>query len=152
MANEPILTIVGNLVADPELRYTQNGLAVANFTIASTPRTLDKSTNEWTDGEALFLRASIWKEHAEHVAASLSKGMRVIAQGRLKNRSYEDKEGNQRTSLEFEVEEIGPALRYATAVVTRSTGNGNQAQNRQRLNPSQGQAAPVGQYSDETPF
>lgn len=124
MTNETIITVIGNLTADAELRYTQNGLAVANFTIASTPRTFDRAANEWKDGEALFLRASVWKEFAEHVAGSLTKGMRVIAQGYLKQRSYQDREGNQRTATELEILEIGPSLRYATAQVTRaSSGN-----------------------------
>ena len=120
MAGETIITVVGNLTADPELRYTQNGLAVANFTIASTPRNFDRATNDWKDGEALFLRASVWREFAEHVAGSLTKGSRVIATGRLKQRSYETKEGEKRTSIELEVDEIGPSLRYATAQVTRA--------------------------------
>jgi single-strand DNA-binding protein len=125
MAGETVITVVGNLTADPELRYTQGGLAVANFTIASTPRTFDRQANEWKDGEALFLRASVWREFAEHVASSLQKGSRVIAQGRLKQRSYQDKEGQNRTSIELEIDEIGPSLRYATAQVTRaSSGNG----------------------------
>src|SRR3712207_4870947 len=124
MAGETIITVAGNLTADPELRYTQNGLAVANFTIASTPRSFDRASNDWKDGEALFLRASCWREFAEHVAGSLTKGSRVIAQGRLKQRSYETKEGEKRTSIELEVDEIGPSLRYATAQVTRATGGG----------------------------
>lgn len=119
MANETVVTIIGNLTDTPELRYTQNGLPVANFTIASTPRTFDRQANEWKDGEALFLRASVWREFAEHVAGSLTKGMRVIAQGRLRQRSYQDREGNNRTAIELEVDEIGPSLRYATAQVTR---------------------------------
>jgi single-strand DNA-binding protein len=123
MAGETIITVVGNLTADPELRYTQSGLAVANFTIASTPRTFDRQANEWKDGEALFLRASCWREFAEHVAGSLTKGTRVIASGRLKQRSYETKEGEKRTSIELEVDEIGPSLRYATASVTRAQSN-----------------------------
>ncbi|MGN7968999.1 single-stranded DNA-binding protein [Microbacterium sp. 22296] len=122
MAGETIITVVGNLTADPELRYTQNGLPVANFTIASTPRTFDRQANEWKDGDALFLRASVWREFAEHVAGSLTKGSRVIATGRLKQQSYQDKEGNNRTSIVLEVDEIGPSLRYATAQVTRATG------------------------------
>jgi len=122
MAGETIITVVGNLTADPELRYTQNGLPVANFTIASTPRNFDRQANEWKDGEALFLRASVWREFAEHVAGSLTKGMRVIATGRLKQRSYQDREGNNRTAIELEVDEIGPSLRYATAQVTRAAG------------------------------
>ena len=123
MAGETITTIVGNLTADPELRYTQNGLAVANFTIASTPRSFDRQSNEWKDGEALFLRASVWREFAEHVAGSLTKGSRVIASGRLKQRSYETKEGEKRTTIELEVDEIGPSLKYATASVTRAQSN-----------------------------
>src|SRR5690606_6787830 len=103
MAGETIITVVGNLTADPELRYTQNGLTVANFTIASTPRTFDRQSNEWKDGDALFLRASAWREFAEHVAGSLTKGMRVVAQGRLTQKSYQDKEGKSRTSIELEV-------------------------------------------------
>ncbi|BDZ48663.1 single-stranded DNA-binding protein [Frondihabitans sucicola] len=123
MAGETVITVVGNLTSDPELRYTQNGLAVANFTIASTPRTFDRASNEWKDGEALFLRASVWREFAEHVAASLTKGSRVMAQGRLKQRSYETKEGEKRTSMELEIDEIGPSLRYATAQVTRASSS-----------------------------
>lgn len=125
MAGETIITVVGNLTADPELRYTQNGLAVANFTIASTPRTFDRASNEWKDGDALFLRASVWREFAENVAGTLSKGARVIATGRLKQRNYETKEGEKRTSFEIEVDEIGPSLRYATAQVTRTTSGGS---------------------------
>jgi single-strand DNA-binding protein len=123
MAGETIITVVGNLTADPELRYTQNGVAVANFTIASTPRTFDRASGEWKDGEALFLRASVWREFAEHVANSLTKGSRVIASGRLRQRSYETKEGEKRTSIELEVDEIGPSLRYATAAITRVPSN-----------------------------
>ena len=124
MAGETVITVVGNLTADPELRYTQNGLAVANFTIASTPRTFDRQANEWKDGEALFLRASVWREFAEHVAQSLTKGSRVIAQGRLKQRSFETQQGEKRTVIELEVDEIGPSLCYATAQVTRTSGGG----------------------------
>ncbi|WP_454113519.1 single-stranded DNA-binding protein [Microbacterium maritypicum] len=124
--NDTQITVIGNLTADPELRFTQNGVAVTNFTIASTPRAFDRQANEWKDGEALFLRASVWKEFAEHVAGSLTKGMRVIAQGRLRQRSYQDREGNQRTAIELEVDEIGPSLRYATAQVTRSAAGGGQ--------------------------
>lgn len=121
---DTVITVVGNLTSDPELRFTANGLAVANFTIASTPRTFDRATNEWKDGEALFLRASVWREFAENVAATLSKGMRVVATGKLKQRSYETREGEKRTAIELEVDEIGPSLRYAKAQVTRSTGQG----------------------------
>jgi len=127
MAGETVITVIGNLTADPELRYTQNGLPVANFTIASTPRTFDRQANEWKDGEALFLRASVWREFAEHVAQSLTKGSRVIATGLLKQRSYQDREGNNRTSIELEVEEIGPSLRYATADVYRAQDNGQRS-------------------------
>ena len=124
MANETIITVVGNLTAAPELRFTPNGAAVANFTVASTPRTFDRQTNEWKDGEALFLRCSVWKEVAENVAESLDKGMRVIVQGRLKARSYDDKDGNRRASWELDVDEIGPALKFATAKVTRAQRGG----------------------------
>jgi single-strand DNA-binding protein len=164
MAGETIITVVGNLTADPELRYTQNGLAVANFTIASTPRTFDRQANDWKDGEALFLRASCWREFAEHVAGSLTKGSRVIATGRLKQRSYETKEGEKRTAIELEVDEIGPSLRYATAQVTRASG-GNAGGGRPQsavadepwgAAPASGGADDVwntpGSYNDETPF
>ena len=120
MANvDSVITLAGNLTGDPELRYTQGGLAVANFTIASTPRTFDAASNEWKDGEPLFLRASVWREFAENVAQSLKKGARVLATGRLKQRSYETNEGEKRTSYELEVHEIGPSLRYAVATVER---------------------------------
>jgi len=124
MANDTVITVIGNLTADPELRFTPSGAAVTNFTIASTPRYFDKQSNEWKDSEALFLRCNIWREYAENVAESLSKGMRVIAQGKLKQRSYETKEGEQRTVIELEVEEIGPALRYATARVNKTPRGG----------------------------
>ncbi len=124
MAGETIITVVGNLTADPELRFTPSGAPVANFTIASTPRTFDRQSNEWRDGDTLFLNCSIWRQAAEHVAESLQKGMRVVAQGRLKARSYETREGEKRTVMELDVDEIGPSLRYATAKVTRSTGGG----------------------------
>jgi single-strand DNA-binding protein len=166
MAGETVIAVVGNLTSDPELRYTQNGLAVANFTVASTPRTLDRQSNEWKDGEALFLRCSVWREFAEHVASSLTKGSRVIVQGRLKQRSYETKEGEKRTSFELDVDEIGPSLRYATAAVTRAAssreggapaglggppagqqGGGQGAGGGDVWNTPQG-----GSYNDETPF
>ena len=124
MAGETVITVVGNLTADPELRFTPNGAAVANFTVASTPRTFDRQTNEWKDGEALFLRCSVWREAAENVAESLTKGMRVIVQGRLRARSYDDRDGNRRTSWELDVDEVGPALRFATAKVTRAQRGG----------------------------
>ena len=166
MAGETVITVVGNLTSDPELRYTQNGLAVANFTIASTPRSFDRASNDWKDGDALFLRASVWREFAEHVAGSLTKGSRVVATGRLKQRSYETKEGEKRTSIELEIDEIGPSLRYATAQVTRTSSS------REGGGGARGGSAPVteepwaasapeaagdvwntpGSYSDETPF
>ncbi|WP_211877301.1 single-stranded DNA-binding protein [Pseudarthrobacter albicanus] len=133
MAGETTITVIGNLTSDPELRFTPSGSAVANFTIASTPRTFDRQSNEWKDGETLFLRASVWREAAENVAESLTKGMRVIVSGRLKSRSYETKEGEKRTVIELEVDEIGPSLRYANAKVNRTqrssgggAGNGSQ--------------------------
>jgi len=112
MAGDTVITVIGNLTADPDLRFTPSGAAVSNFTIASTPRMFDKTTNEWKDGEALFLRCSIWRQPAEHVAESLTKGDRVIAQGRLKQRSYETNEGEKRTVVELEVDEIGPSLKF----------------------------------------
>jgi single-strand DNA-binding protein len=124
MAGETTITLVGNLTADPELRFTPSGAAVANFTVASTPRTFDRQTNEWKDGDAMFLSCAVWRQAAENVAESLQKGMRVIVQGRLKSRSYETREGERRTVFEIDVDEIGPALKYATAKVTRSSGGG----------------------------
>lgn len=121
MANETTITIIGNLVADVELRFTPSGAAVANFTVASTPRTFDKNANEWKDGDTLFLPCSIWRDAAEHCAESLTKGTRVIVQGRLQQRSYDDREGNKRTIYEVAVDEVGPSLLRATAVVTRAT-------------------------------
>lgn len=157
MAGETIVTVVGNLTADPELRYTQNGLAVANFTIASTPRSFDRASNEWKDGEALFLRASVWREFAENVAGTLTKGMRVIATGRLKQRSYETKEGEKRSTIELEVDEIGPSLRYAKASVTRQSSGkaGGEDAWAQAPAVSAGGADPwatPGVTSDDTPF
>jgi single-strand DNA-binding protein len=124
MAGETVITVVGNLVDDPELRFTPSGAAVANFRIASTPRTFDKQTNEWKDGDALFLSCSVWRQAAENVAESLQKGMRVVVQGRLKSRQYETREGEKRTVFEIEVEEVGPSLKYATAKVTRAQRSG----------------------------
>ena len=125
MAGETVITVVGNLTDDPELRFTPSGAAVASFTVASTPRMFDKNTNEWKDGDALFLRCSIWRQAAENVAESLTKGMRVVVQGRLRQRSYETREGEKRTVVELEVEEVGPSLKYATAKVTKaSRGSG----------------------------
>lgn len=160
MAGETVITVIGNLTSDPELRYTQGGLAVANFTIASTPRNFDRASNDWKDGEALFLRASVWREFAEHVAGSLTKGSRVIATGRLKQRSYETKEGERRTSLELEIDEIGPSLRYATASVTRVTASGAPATAGHPAAPNDGWHQPGpsdanaqgGHFPDETPF
>jgi single-strand DNA-binding protein len=129
VAGDTVLTIVGNLVSDPELRFTPSGAAVANFTVASTPRMFDKQTSEWKDGDPLFLRCSIWRQAAENVAESLSKGMAVIVQGRLKQRSYETKEGEKRTVYEMDAEEVGPSLKWATAKVTKASrgGGGSQA-------------------------
>ena len=124
MAGETVITVVGNLVDDPELRFTPSGAAVANFRIASTPRTFDRQTNEWKDGDALFLTCSVWRQAAENVAESLQKGMRVVVQGRLKSRQYETREGEKRTVFEIEVEEVGPSLKYATAKVTRAARSG----------------------------
>ena len=125
MAGETTITVVGNLTADPELRFTQAGAAVASFTVASTPRTFDRASGEWKDGEALFLRCSIWRQAAENVAESLTRGMRVIVQGRLRQRSFDTKEGEKRTVIEMEVDEVGPSLRYATAKVNKaSRGSG----------------------------
>jgi single-strand DNA-binding protein len=124
MAGETTITLVGNLTADPELRFTPSGAAVANFTVASTPRTFDRQTNEWRDGDAMFLNCAVWRQAAENVAESLQKGMRVIVQGRLRSRSYETREGERRTVFEIDVDEIGPALKYATAKVSRNTGGG----------------------------
>ena len=124
MAGETVITVVGNLVDDPELRFTPSGAAVANFRIASTPRTFDRQTNEWKDGDALFLSCSVWRQAAENVAESLQRGMRVIVQGRLKQRSYETREGEKRTVFELDVDEVGPSLKYATAKVTRASRSG----------------------------
>ncbi len=159
MAGETIITVVGNLTSDPELRYTQNGLAVANFTIASTPRNFDRASNEFKDGESLFMRASLWREFAEQVAGSLTKGTRVIATGRLVQRDYQTKEGEKRTSIELQVDEIGPSLKYATAQVTRVTKTGSPDTRPQSTptdggwhteQPGGGGADPA--FHDETPF
>ena len=131
MANEPVLTLVGNLTVDPELRFTGNGAAVANFTVASTPRTFDRTTNEWLDGEPLFIRCSAWKSLAENAAESLRKGMRVIVSGRLGARSYETREGEKRTVHELDVEEVGPSLRFATVSVQRTEQRASDAARQQ---------------------
>ncbi|MFT0849054.1 single-stranded DNA-binding protein [Actinomycetaceae bacterium L2_0104] len=127
MANEPVITIVGNLTGDPELRYVSSGTPVASFTVASTPRSLNRQTNQWEDGEAMFVRCSVWREYAENVAESLTKGMRVVVTGRMTVRSYEYN-GQQRTSIELQVDEIGPSLRYARAQVTRVQGSSQPSQ------------------------
>jgi len=124
MAGETVITVVGNLTADPELRFTPSGAAVASFTVASTPRTFDRQANEFKDGETLFMRCSVWREAAENVAESLTKGTRVIVQGRLVQRSFETREGEKRTVVEMQVDEVGPSMRYATAKVTRSQRGG----------------------------
>ena len=124
MSGETVITVIGNLVDDPELRFTPNGAAVAKFRVASTPRTYNKQTQAWQDGESLFLPCQVWRQQAEHVAESLAKGMRVIVQGRLRQRSYEDREGVKRTVFELDVEEVGPSLRNATARVTKADGGG----------------------------
>ncbi|WP_033214206.1 single-stranded DNA-binding protein [Kitasatospora phosalacinea] len=124
MAGETVITLVGNLVDDPELRFTPSGAAVAKFRIASTPRTFDRQTNEWKDGESLFLTCNVWRQPAENVAESLQRGMRVIVQGRLRQRTYDTKEGERRTVFEVEVDEVGPSLRSATAKVTRANRSG----------------------------
>ncbi len=166
MANETIVTIVGNCVNDPELRFTPSGAAVANFTVASTPRTFDRQANEWKDNDTLFMRCSAWRDAAENIAESLPRGTRVIVQGRLKMRSYETKEGEKRTVVEMDVDEVGPSLRYASAKVTkaeRSSGQGGfggqqQPQGQQQQDPwaTGGQPQQQGgwgqQPHDEPPF
>src|SRR5680860_1397986 len=124
MAGETVITVVGNLTADPELRFTPSGAAVANFTVASTPRFFDKQNNEWKDGDALFLRCSVWRDAAENVAESLTRGARVVVHGRLKQRSFETKEGEKRTVVELDVDEVGPSLKYATAKVNKTSRGG----------------------------
>jgi single-strand DNA-binding protein len=158
MAGDTVITVVGNLTADPELRFTPSGAAVASFTIASTPRQFDRASNEWKDGEALFLRCSIWRQAAENVAETLQRGMRVVAQGRLKQRSFETREGEKRTVIELDVDEIGPSLRYATAKVNRtqrgSSAGGFGASGGDGGAPADdpwGSTAPVAS-SDEPPF
>ena len=161
MAGETTINIVGNLTADPELRFTQSGAAVASFTVASTPRTFDRQSGEWKDGEALFLRCNVWRQVAENVAESLKRGNRVLVSGRLRQRSFETKEGEKRTVVELEVDEIGPSLRYAQAQVRKvdreggNSGWGGQ-QSRQRQEPADdpwGSAPPAtGGYPDEPPF
>jgi len=175
MAGDTIITVVGNLTADPELRFTASGAAVANFTVASTPRTFDRGTGEWKDGEALFLRCNIWRQAAENVAESLTRGARVVVTGRLKQRSFDTKEGEKRTVIELEVDEIGPSLRYATAegggggsggygASGGSSGSGSGSGSGGSGGGNRGGSAPAddpwasappaggGGYSDEPPF
>ncbi|MFB7853775.1 single-stranded DNA-binding protein [Rhodococcus qingshengii] len=156
MAGDTIITVIGNLTADPELRYTPAGAAVANFTVASTPRTFDRNSNEWKDGDALFMRCNIWKEAAENVAESLTRGSRVIVSGRLKQRSYETREGEKRTVVELEVDEIGPSLKYATAKVNKANRNGGGQQRSQQSSDDPWGTAPQqsGNFggTEEPPF
>jgi single-strand DNA-binding protein len=175
MAGDTTITVIGNLTADPELRFTPSGAAVANFTVASTPRTFDRQSNEWKDGDTLFLRCSIWREAAENVAESLTKGTRVIVSGRLVQRSYETREGEKRTVYELQVDEVGPSLRYASAKVTRTQrqggggfnggggggggfngggggGGGFNGGGGQQDDPWATPAGGAGGYSDEPPF
>lgn len=147
MAGDTVITVIGNLTADPELRWTQSGAAVADFTVASTPRTYDRNAGEWRDGDTLFMRCSVWRETAENVAESLRKGMRVIVQGRLTQRSYDTQQGERRTVVELQVDEVGPSLRRARAQVTRtapSGGGGYQSDNRGQQQSGYQQAAPQG--------
>ena len=153
MANETTITVVGNLTADPELRFTPSGAAVANFTVASTPRTFDRNANEWKDGEALFLRCNIWRQAAENVAESLTRGARVVVTGRLKQRSYETREGEKRTVVELDADEIGPSLRWATAKVNKAERGSNGASSSQGGDPwGSAPATTAEPSSDEPPF
>jgi single-strand DNA-binding protein len=160
MAGETTITVIGNLTADPELRFTQSGAAVANFTVASTPRTLDRQSGEWKDGEALFLRCNVWRQVAENVAESLTRGSRVLVSGRLRQRSFETKEGEKRTVVELEVDEIGPSLRYATAKVNKVSRGGGDGGGSSRggATPADdpwGSAPPASSgsgFADEPPF
>ena len=156
MSGETQITICGNLTGDPELRFTPQGAAVANFTVASTPRSFDKQKNEFVDGDTLFMRCSIWREAAENVAESLTKGMRVIVQGRLVQRSYEDRDGQKRTVVELQVDEIGPSLKYASAKVTRAQRSGNGGGFAGGAPSGQGDpwasSAPAGGFSETPPF
>jgi single-strand DNA-binding protein len=171
VAGETVITVVGNLTADPELRFTPSGAAVANFTVASTPRTFDRQSGEWKDGEALFLRCNIWRQAAENTAESLTRGMRVIVSGRLRQRSFETREGEKRTVMEMEVDEVGPSLRYATAKVNKATRQGGASgsggygasgsfgpppddpwSSAPQAGASAGSGNGVGGYDDEPPF
>ncbi len=149
MAGDTTITVVGNLTADPELRFTPSGAAVANFTVASTPRIYDRQSGEWKDGEALFLRCNIWREAAENVAESLTRGARVIVTGRLKQRSFETREGEKRTVVEVEVDEIGPSLRYATAKVNKATRSGGGGGFGGGSRPAPAPAQPSGGSADD---
>lgn len=151
MTGETTITLIGNLTGDPELRFAQSGAAVANFTIASTPRAFDKQSNEWKDGDTMFLNCSVWRQAAENVSETLTKGMRVIVQGRLKSRSYDDREGNKRTVFEVDVEEVGPSLARATAVVTRATGGGGKPAPRQPAGRTQ-PTDPWATSTEDAPF
>ncbi|WP_243795064.1 single-stranded DNA-binding protein [Saccharopolyspora gloriosae] len=150
MAGETVITVVGNLTADPELRFTASGTPVANFTVASTPRTFDRESGQWTDSEPMFLRCSIWRQPAENISETLTRGMRVVAQGRLRQRSFQTKEGDKRTVIELDVDEIGPSLRFAIAKVAKATRNTTSFDNTGpgapwNANPDNGQ-------DDEAPF
>lgn len=146
MAGDTVITVVGNLTGDPELRFTPNGAAVANFTIASTPRNFDRASGEWKEGETLFMRATVWNEQAENTANSLRKGARVIALGNMVSRSYEDKEGNRRTSIELQAKEVAPSLRFATAQVQPNQRNNGGYGNQQGGQYNQQQGNPQGGY------
>lgn len=152
MAGETVVTVIGNLTADPELRFTPSGAAVANFTVASTPRTFDRQSQEWKDGDALFLRCSVWREQAENVAESLSRGTRVIVQGRLVQRSFETKEGEKRTVVELQVDEVAPSLRFAQAKVTRAARGGGGSYARTGGGSADPWSAGAGAHGDEPPF
>jgi len=156
MSGDTSITVIGNLTADPDLRFTPSGSAVANFTIASTPRAFDSQRKEWVDGETLFLRASVWREPAERVAESLTKGTRVIATGLLKSRSYETKTGEKRTVIELEVEEIGPSLRYAAATVHRTQGSRPDAAQsgagQEEPHPADSLSISSREYADDDPW
>lgn len=152
MAGDTLVTVVGNLTGDVELRFTPSGAAVANFTIANTPRTFDRQTNEWKDGDTLFMRCSIWREAAENVAESLTKGTRVIAQGRLVQRSYETREGEKRTVVELQVDEIGPSLKNASAKVTRAQRSGGGAPQAATADDPWATASTGASFGDEPPF
>ncbi len=149
MAGDTVITVIGNLVDDPELRFTPSGAAVANFRIASTPRTFDKQSNEWKDGETLWLGCSVWRQAAENVAESLTKGTRVIVQGRLKSRSYETREGEKRTVFEIDVDEVGPSLRSATAKINRANRSNGQYGGGQSGGQSGGGQSSGGQSADD---